>query len=40
VKPIRSRRIPDDANGQPQPGTFMEWAVGKQGEIMRRTAAS
>jgi len=26
---------PDDANGQPQPGTFMEWAVGKQGEIMR-----
>src|SRR6188508_1373166 len=26
---------PDDANGNPQPGTFMEWAVGKQGEIMR-----
>jgi hypothetical protein len=26
---------PDDANGQPQPGTFMEWAVGKQGEKMR-----
>ena len=24
-----------DANGQPQPGTFMEWAVGKQGEMMR-----
>ena len=26
---------PDDANGNPQAGTFMEWAVGKQGEIMR-----
>src|SRR6476619_2401446 len=26
---------PDDANGNPQPGTFMEWAVGKQGEMMR-----
>ncbi len=25
----------DDANGNPQPGTFMEWAVGKQGEMMR-----
>ena len=24
-----------DQNGQPQPGTFMEWAVGKQGEVMR-----
>jgi len=24
-----------DQNGQPQPGTFMEWAVGKQGEMMR-----
>jgi len=24
-----------DDNGQPQPGTFMEWAVGKQGEMMR-----
>ena len=26
---------PVDANGQQQAGTFMEWAVGKQGEIMR-----
>ena len=26
---------PTDANGQQQAGTFMEWAVGKQGEIMR-----
>ena len=26
---------PNDANGNPLPGTFMEWAVGKQGEIMR-----
>jgi hypothetical protein len=26
---------PDDVNGQPLPGTFMEWAVGKQGEMMR-----
>jgi hypothetical protein len=26
---------PTDANGQPLPGTFMEWAVGKQGEMMR-----
>ena len=26
---------PTDANGHPLPGTFMEWAVGKQGEIMR-----
>jgi hypothetical protein len=26
---------PTDPNGNPQPGTFMEWAVGKQGEIMR-----
>ncbi len=26
---------PADSNGNPQPGTFMEWAVGKQGEIMR-----
>lgn len=25
----------DDANGNPLPGTFMEWAVGKQGEMMR-----
>jgi hypothetical protein len=24
-----------DANGAPQAGTFMEWAVGKQGEVMR-----
>jgi mono/diheme cytochrome c family protein len=24
-----------DDNGQVQPGTFMEWAVGKQGEMMR-----
>jgi hypothetical protein len=24
-----------DQNGNAQPGTFMEWAVGKQGEIMR-----
>jgi hypothetical protein len=24
-----------DVNGNAQPGTFMEWAVGKQGEIMR-----
>ena len=24
-----------DPSGQPQPGTFMEWAVGKQGEMMR-----
>jgi len=24
-----------DQNGQQQPGTFMEWAVGKQGEMMR-----
>jgi mono/diheme cytochrome c family protein len=24
-----------DPNGAPQAGTFMEWAVGKQGEIMR-----
>ncbi len=24
-----------DANGNPLPGTFMEWAVGKQGEMMR-----
>ncbi len=24
-----------DQNGAPQPGTFMEWAVGKQGEMMR-----
>jgi hypothetical protein len=24
-----------DSNGNPQPGTFMEWAVGKQGEMMR-----
>jgi hypothetical protein len=24
-----------DENGQVQPGTFMEWAVGKQGEMMR-----
>ena len=24
-----------DPNGQAQPGTFMEWAVGKQGEVMR-----
>jgi hypothetical protein len=31
---------PDDANGNPRPGTFMEWAVGKQGEVMRPTAAS
>ncbi len=26
---------PPDANGNPLPGTFMEWAVGKQGEKMR-----
>ena len=26
---------PHDANGNPLPGTFMEWAVGKQGEMMR-----
>jgi hypothetical protein len=26
---------PNDANGNPLPGTFMEWAVGKQGEMMR-----
>jgi hypothetical protein len=26
---------PVDASGQQQAGTFMEWAVGKQGEIMR-----
>ncbi|MDP2053270.1 MAG: cytochrome c [Acidobacteriota bacterium] len=26
---------PLDANGNPLPGTFMEWAVGKQGEMMR-----
>jgi hypothetical protein len=26
---------PVDANGNPLPGTFMEWAVGKQGELMR-----
>jgi hypothetical protein len=26
---------PVDANGQQQAGTFMEWAVGKQGEVMR-----
>ena len=26
---------PPDANGNPLPGTFMEWAVGKQGEMMR-----
>jgi hypothetical protein len=26
---------PDDASGAPLPGTFMEWAVGKQGEMMR-----
>jgi mono/diheme cytochrome c family protein len=26
---------PLDANGNPLPGTFMEWAVGKQGEKMR-----
>jgi hypothetical protein len=26
---------PPDANGNPLPGTFMEWAVGKQGEVMR-----
>jgi hypothetical protein len=26
---------PPDANGNPLPGTFMEWAVGKQGELMR-----
>ena len=26
---------PTDANGNPLPGTFMEWAVGKQGEMMR-----
>ena len=26
---------PHDANGSPLPGTFMEWAVGKQGEMMR-----
>jgi hypothetical protein len=26
---------PTDPNGNPQPGTFMEWAVGKQGEVMR-----
>jgi mono/diheme cytochrome c family protein len=26
---------PPDQNGNPQAGTFMEWAVGKQGEIMR-----
>ena len=26
---------PVDANGNPLPGTFMEWAVGKQGEMMR-----
>jgi hypothetical protein len=25
----------DGPNGTPLPGTFMEWAVGKQGEIMR-----
>jgi hypothetical protein len=25
----------NDANGNPLPGTFMEWAVGKQGEMMR-----
>jgi mono/diheme cytochrome c family protein len=25
----------DDATGNPLPGTFMEWAVGKQGEVMR-----
>jgi hypothetical protein len=24
-----------DPNGNPQAGTFMEWAVGKQGEVMR-----
>ena len=26
---------PVDPNGNPLPGTFMEWAVGKQGEVMR-----
>ncbi len=26
---------PLDANGNPLPGTFMEWAVGKEGEMMR-----
>ena len=26
---------PTDPDGRPQPGTFMEWAVGKQGEMMR-----
>ncbi|MDO8680641.1 MAG: cytochrome c [Acidobacteriota bacterium] len=26
---------PNDAAGNPLPGTFMEWAVGKQGEMMR-----
>ena len=25
----------DDPSGNPLPGTFMEWAVGKQGEMMR-----
>ena len=35
TRPIRSRGDRADANGAPQAGTFMEWAVGKQGEIMR-----
>jgi hypothetical protein len=28
-------QIEPDPNGVPQAGTFMEWAVGKQGEVMR-----
>ena len=34
-KPIRWRRIPTMPTAIQQAGTFMEWAVGKQGEIMR-----
>ena len=34
-RPTRSRPTPSIPNGNPLPGTFMEWAVGKQGEMMR-----
>ena len=33
--PIRSTARPDDAGSARSAGTFMEWAVGKQGEMMR-----